>query len=105
MSQQPSDYRGYRFPTEIIAHVVWSHHRFGFNFRDVDDLVAERESQLLFDVPYFLFTSRRTYGVAPDDQRVLMLKSGSGAEGQGDGQSLEVVMNRTTTLDQSPMAP
>jgi putative transposase len=42
MSQQPSAYRGYRFPPEIIAHAVWAYHRFGLSFRDVEDLLAER---------------------------------------------------------------
>ena len=35
-------YRGYRFPSEIIAHAVWVYHRFGLSFRDVEDLLAER---------------------------------------------------------------
>ena len=42
MSQQPSRYRGYRFPPAIIAHAVWLYHRFGLSFRDVEDLLAER---------------------------------------------------------------
>ena len=42
MSQQPSRYRGYRFPPEIIAHALWFYHRFGLRFRDVEDLLAER---------------------------------------------------------------
>ena len=42
MSQQPSRYRGYRFPPEIIAHAVWLYHRFGLSLRDVEDLLAER---------------------------------------------------------------
>ena len=42
MSQQPSRYRGCRFPPEIIAHAVWLYHRFGLIFRDVEDLLAER---------------------------------------------------------------
>jgi hypothetical protein len=29
MSQQPSRYRGYRFPREVIAHAVWLYRRFG----------------------------------------------------------------------------
>jgi putative transposase len=42
MSQQPSRYRGYRFPPEVIAHAVWLYHRFGLSLRDVEDLLAER---------------------------------------------------------------
>src|SRR5260221_14227219 len=38
----PSPYRGYRFPPEIIAHTVWLYFRFHLSFRDVQDLLAER---------------------------------------------------------------
>src|SRR5438309_10258724 len=38
----PSPYRGYRFPPEIIAHAVWLYFRFHLSFRDVQDLPAER---------------------------------------------------------------
>ncbi len=36
-------YRGHRFPPEIISHAVWLHHRFTLSFRNVEDLLAERE--------------------------------------------------------------
>ena len=36
------DYRGYRFPLDIIAQAVWLYHRFTLSFRDVEDLLAER---------------------------------------------------------------
>ena len=32
------DYRGYRFPHEIIARTVWLYRRFTLSFRDVEDL-------------------------------------------------------------------
>src|SRR5712691_6896120 len=38
----PSPYRGYRFPPEIIEHAVWLYFRFHLSFRDVQDLLAER---------------------------------------------------------------
>ncbi|MGK0171841.1 MAG: putative transposase, partial [Gammaproteobacteria bacterium] len=41
MTDKP-DYRGYRFPPEIIARSVWLYHRFTLSFRDVEDLLAER---------------------------------------------------------------
>jgi putative transposase len=41
MTETP-DYRGYRFPPEIIARAVWFYHRFTLSFRDVEDLLAER---------------------------------------------------------------
>ena len=36
------NYRGHRFPAEIISHAVWLYHRFTLSFRDVEDLLAER---------------------------------------------------------------
>src|ERR1700738_3047285 len=36
------DYRGYRFPPEIISHAVWLYFRFSLSFRDVEELLAER---------------------------------------------------------------
>ena len=42
MTNQPSSYRGYRFPADIISHAVWLYYRFGLSFRDVEDLLAQR---------------------------------------------------------------
>ena len=36
------NYRGYRFPPNIISHAVWLYSRFCLSFRDVEDLLAER---------------------------------------------------------------
>ena len=36
------------------------------------------EPELLFDDEYFFYLSRRTYDVAPDGQRFLMVKPGDG---------------------------
>src|SRR6266702_1209683 len=41
-STDRSPYHGYRFPPEIIAHVVWLCSRFHLSFRDDQDLLAER---------------------------------------------------------------
>ena len=41
MTEAPN-YRGYRFPPEIIARSVWLYHRFTLSFRDIEDLLAER---------------------------------------------------------------
>jgi putative transposase len=41
MNSQPN-YRGYRFPPEIICHAVWLYHRFTLSLRDIEDLLAER---------------------------------------------------------------
>ena len=35
-------YSGYRFPREIIQQAIWLYVRFTLNFRDVEDLLAER---------------------------------------------------------------
>jgi len=36
------NYRGYQFPPEIISHTVWLYHRFTLSLRDIEDLLAER---------------------------------------------------------------
>ena len=35
-------YRGFRFPPELISHVVWLYFRFSLSFRDVEELMASR---------------------------------------------------------------
>ena len=36
------NYKGFRFPPEIIGHAVWLYFRFSLSFRDVEELLAER---------------------------------------------------------------
>ena len=36
-------YAGYRFPPVIIQQAVWLYARFTLSFRDVEDLLAERD--------------------------------------------------------------
>src|SRR3977135_2705813 len=36
------DYKGYRFPPEIISHAVWLYFRFSLSFRDGEELMAQR---------------------------------------------------------------
>jgi putative transposase len=43
MNETSLSYRGHRFPQPIISQVVWLYHRFSLSFRDVEDLLAERE--------------------------------------------------------------
>src|SRR5215469_4102687 len=38
----PADYKGFRFPSEIISHAVWLYFRFSLSFRDVEELLAQR---------------------------------------------------------------
>jgi putative transposase len=37
------DYKGFRFPPEIISHCVWLYFRFSFCFRDICDRYREIE--------------------------------------------------------------
>jgi hypothetical protein len=37
-------YRGYRFPPDVIQRAVWLYLRFTLSFRDVEDLLAERNA-------------------------------------------------------------
>ena len=39
---QKINYKGYRFPAEIIQQAIWLYLRFTLSFRDVEDLLAER---------------------------------------------------------------
>ena len=48
MNQTP-DYRGYRFPREIIARAVWRYHRFTLSLRDREDLLAERGISVFYE--------------------------------------------------------
>jgi putative transposase len=36
------DYKGFRFPPEIMSHAVWLYFRFSLSFRDVEELLAQR---------------------------------------------------------------
>jgi putative transposase len=36
------NYKGYRFPPEILSHAVWLYFRFSLSFRDVEELLAQR---------------------------------------------------------------
>ena len=35
-------YKGYRYPVEIISHVVWCYYRFSLSLRDVEELLLAR---------------------------------------------------------------
>jgi transposase-like protein len=36
------NYKGFRFPPEIISHAVWLYFRFSLSFRDVEELLVQR---------------------------------------------------------------
>jgi len=42
-------YSGYRFPPEIIHQAIWLYLRFTLSFRDVEDLLAEREIAVSYE--------------------------------------------------------
>jgi putative transposase len=43
------DYKGSRFPAEIISHAVWLYFRFSLSFRDVEELMAQRGVVLTYE--------------------------------------------------------
>ena len=49
MNNHTPNYRGYRFPPEIISHAVWLYHRFCLSLRDVEDLLAERGIMVTYE--------------------------------------------------------
>ena len=52
------------------------------------------DPELLFDGPYFLFGSRRTYDVSSNGQRFLMVKvEESGADGEASGQRIDLTVH------------
>ena len=48
MKEAPN-YRGYRFPPEIIARSVWLYHRLTLSSRDVEDLLGERRVTVSYE--------------------------------------------------------
>src|SRR5262245_54617073 len=55
---RPLSYAGYRLPPEIIQHAIWLYLRFTLSFRDVEELLATRVFEDLFD----LWCGRRNGG-------------------------------------------
>ena len=39
----PPSYKGHRYPVEIISHCVWLYFRFPLSFREVEELMLERD--------------------------------------------------------------
>jgi putative transposase len=42
-------YAGYRFPPEVINHAIWLYLRFTLSFRDIEDMLAEREIEVSYE--------------------------------------------------------
>jgi len=50
MTNESPSYHGYRFPPEIISHAVWLYYRFGLSFRDTEDLLAQRNVTVTYEM-------------------------------------------------------
>jgi putative transposase len=48
-SSTAPNYRGYRFPREIIAHCVWLYFRFCLSFRDIQEMMLERGVEVSYE--------------------------------------------------------
>jgi transposase-like protein len=46
---QKISYARHRFPPELIQHVVWLYFRFPLSYRDVEDLLAERDIDVSYE--------------------------------------------------------
>ena len=56
------NYKGYRFPSEIISHAVWLYFRFSLSFRDVEELLAQRGIVVTYEtVRQWCLTFGQTY--------------------------------------------
>ena len=66
-------YSGYRFPPEIIQQTIWLYVRFTLSFRDVEDLLAEREIVVSYE------TVRRLNHFGPKIAADLRKGGGGGA--------------------------
>jgi len=43
------DYKGFRFPPEILSHYVWLYFRFSLSYRDVEELMAQRRTIVSYE--------------------------------------------------------
>jgi putative transposase len=50
MKTNTNDYRGYRFPPEIISHSVYLCQRFCLSYRDVEELLAKRLDEVFVNI-------------------------------------------------------
>ncbi len=56
------DYKGYRFPPEIISYAVWLYFRFSLSFRDVEELMVQRGIILTYETVWqWCLTFGQTY--------------------------------------------
>ncbi|SFX75727.1 putative transposase [Streptomyces atratus] len=43
MGSTPPSYKGHRYPAEVISRCVWLYFRFPLSFREVEELMLERD--------------------------------------------------------------
>jgi len=56
------DYKGYRFPPEMISRCVWLSFRFSLSHRDIEERMAERGVTLTYEtVQQWCLTFGQTY--------------------------------------------
>ena len=60
MKTNSTNYRGHRFPPEIISHGVWLYHRFWLSFRDVEELLAKRGIIVSYETSQAVVSEVRT---------------------------------------------
>ena len=58
----PLCYRRHRFPPEIIQPAIWVYLRFTLNYRDVEELLAERGLDISYET-----VQRWVFEIRPDD--------------------------------------
>jgi hypothetical protein len=61
---QPISYSRHRFPPEVIRQAVWLYLRFTLSYRDVEELLAERELDISYESGSSARSSRA--GCGPD---------------------------------------
>ena len=44
-----SQYSGFRYPAEIIAHAVYLYHRYSLSFREVEEILACRGIEVTYE--------------------------------------------------------
>ena len=44
-----SQYSGFRYPAEIIAHAVYLYHRYSLSFREVEEILAYRGIEVTYE--------------------------------------------------------
>ena len=59
MTNHTPSYHRYRFPPEIIGHAVWLYHSFNVSFREVEDLLAQRDITVGDEPPPVAIMERR----------------------------------------------